>query len=289
MAVKIIDFEDDEWMRHIHGDWILTSEGELPAQDGVNTLRTPPMSETGTRISYLDMSKLLDDNQGGVVSFYYRKSTYGSHNIFYVNDSVTGGYGNEVSWAQEKIDVALSNRDVIEFRFFRNINIVKGEDAVFIDKIEIEILTSENKRINGGQILKVSDYGGIPNPGALLQDGTTSIVVGMPQKAFRVADFMFGSGSSPVSASGVFPVPEHRGTIAGTVLDIQAQPISRRVRVHERTTGRIAREGWSDADGKYRFTDLDPRRAFYVMAFDHTLQQNAVVSDNVYPELEGTP
>ncbi|MHC9036935.1 hypothetical protein ACYTTR_14515, partial [Cobetia marina] len=62
-----------------------------------------------------------------------------------------------------------------------------------------------------------------------------------------------------------------------------------RVRVHERATGRIVREMWSGVDGKYRFTDLDTRIAFYVMAFDHTLQQNAVVSDNVHSEVEDTP
>ncbi|WP_156961938.1 carboxypeptidase-like regulatory domain-containing protein [Cobetia amphilecti] len=101
-------------------------------------------------------------------------------------------------------------------------------------------------------------------------------------------DQMYGAGSNG-TVKGTLRDKSRMGIIAGTVLDIQAQPVSRRVRVHERATGRIVRETWSDADGKYRFTDLDPRRAFYVMAFDHTLQQNAVVSDNVHSEVEDSP
>ncbi|MDO6816408.1 hypothetical protein [Cobetia amphilecti] len=101
-------------------------------------------------------------------------------------------------------------------------------------------------------------------------------------------DQMYGSGYNGTTL-GTLRDKARKGVIAGTVLDIQAQPVSRRVRVHDRITGRIVREAWSGSDGKYRFTDLDPRRAFYVMAFDYTLQQNAVVSDNVHSEVEGSP
>ncbi|UTV87540.1 hypothetical protein KDX00_03270 [Cobetia amphilecti] len=101
-------------------------------------------------------------------------------------------------------------------------------------------------------------------------------------------DQMYGSGYNGTTL-GTLRDKALKGVIAGTVLDIQAQPVSRRVRVHDRITGRIVREAWSGADGKYRFTDLDPRRAFYVMAFDYTLQQNAVVSDNVHSEVEDSP
>ena len=120
--------------------------------------------------------------------------------------------------------------------------------------------------------------------------GVTSILntVTAANSGFFAYDHLYGSGYNGTLIGGVRD-KARMGVIAGTVLDIQAQPVSRRVRVHERATGRIVRETWSDADGKYRFTDLDPRRAFYVMAFDHTLQQNAVVSDNVHPELEDSP
>ena len=129
----------------------------------------------------------------------------------------------------------------------------------------------------------------VPNPRAIGVSGR-SAVIGVPhQRRYPVHfDQIDGSGGNGTPTGGVSD-PARMGVIAGTVLDIQAQPVSRRVRVHERATGRIVRETWSDADGKYRFTDLDPRRAFYVMAFDHTLQQNAVVSDNVHSEVEDSP
>ena len=128
----------------------------------------------------------------------------------------------------------------------------------------------------------------IPNSSAIRPDGTSRIVASIDFAAKRQFDQIDGSGANGTPTGGVSD-PARMGVIAGTVLDIQAQPVSRRVRVHERATGRIVREAWSDADGKYRFTDLDTRRAFYVMAFDHTLQQNAVVSDNVHSEVEDSP
>lgn len=130
--------------------------------------------------------------------------------------------------------------------------------------------------------------GPIPNPLSIGASGRSSVVA-IPRRGLMVhVDQLDGSGGNGTTTGGVSD-PARMGVIAGTVLDIQAQPVSRRVRVHERATGRIVRETWSDADGKYRFTDLDPRRAFYVMAFDHTLQQNAVVSDNVHSEVEDSP
>ncbi len=129
----------------------------------------------------------------------------------------------------------------------------------------------------------------VPNPRAIGVSGQNA-VIGVPhQRRYPVHfDQIDGSGANGTPTGGVSD-PARMGVIAGTVLDIQAQPVSRRVRVHERATGRIVRETWSDVDGKYRFTDLDPRRAFYVMAFDHTLQKNAVVSDNVHSEVEDSP
>lgn len=127
----------------------------------------------------------------------------------------------------------------------------------------------------------------VPNPRGIERTGR-SLYLNGPGHQLATLDQMDGGGGNGTPTGGVSD-PSRMGVIAGTVLDIQAQPVSRRVRVHERATGRIVRETWSDADGKYRFTDLDPRRAFYVMAFDHTLQQNAVVSDNVHSEVEDSP
>ncbi|WP_417358765.1 hypothetical protein [Gallaecimonas pentaromativorans] len=125
----------------------------------------------------------------------------------------------------------------------------------------------------------------LPNPESLQGNGQLGVIRSIGVSAIRASDQIDGSGANGTSTGGVSD-PARMGVIAGTVLDIQAQPVSRRVRVHERATGRIVREMWSDADGKYHFTDLDTRIAFYVMAFDHTLQQNAVVSDNVHSEVE---
>ncbi|MDI4659566.1 MULTISPECIES: carboxypeptidase-like regulatory domain-containing protein [Cobetia] len=129
----------------------------------------------------------------------------------------------------------------------------------------------------------------LPNPTAIKHSGRSN-VLGVARATNQIGhiDQIDGSGANGTPTGGVSD-PARMGVIAGTVLDIQAQPVSRRVRVHERATGRIVRETWSGADGKYRFTDLDPRIAFYVMAFDHTLQQNAVVSDNVHSEVEDRP
>ena len=120
--------------------------------------------------------------------------------------------------------------------------------------------------------------------------GTSSHILGTHSATSDLFAFdqMYGSGYNGTTL-GTLRDKARKGVIAGTVLDIQAQPVSRRVRVHDRITGRIVREAWSGADGKYRFTDIDPRLATYVMAFDHTLQQNAVVSDNVHSEVEDSP
>jgi len=126
-----------------------------------------------------------------------------------------------------------------------------------------------------------------PNPGGIDRAGRSLFLNG-PMHQFAKLDQMDGGGRDG-TLMGTVSDPARMGVIAGTVLDIQAQPVSRRVRVHERSSGRILRETWSDANGKYRFTDLDPRLATYVMAFDHTLQQNAVVSDNVHSEVEDAP
>ena len=290
MPTITIDFEDDSWRSHISGDWIVTDDGAQPAYDGSYALRTPPMDETGTKYSYLDLSGLIPKTQGGIVSLYFRKSTYGAHNIFYLDGDVTGGYGNEVDWQKETLPGYKVNSDIIELRYFKNIAVKEGEDAVFVDHIEIELVSTDIKALPPVSTLLVNDYGGIPNPGAVMLSGMLSVESTITRRISHVADLMFGGGAAnTANPGGVLPIPERRGVIAGTVLDIQAQPVSRRVRVHERATGRIVRETWSDADGKYRFTDLDPRRAFYVMAFDHTLQQNAVVSDNVHSEVEDAP
>lgn len=74
--------------------------------------------------------------------------------------------------------------------------------------------------------------------------------------------------------------------IAGTV-QVEGQPVRRRVRCIERQTGRFIAETWSAADGRYRFDDLYPGRAYQIIAMDYGLEYNAVIADNVKPVLGG--
>lgn len=61
-------------------------------------------------------------------------------------------------------------------------------------------------------------------------------------------------------------------------------PVPRRVRLHDQPTGRLVRETWSAPNGVYLF----PRIAdglYYVVAFDHTLVENAAIKDRITPQV----
>lgn len=63
-----------------------------------------------------------------------------------------------------------------------------------------------------------------------------------------------------------------------------ATPVSRRVRLHEQSSGRIVRESWSDATtGAYTFAGLRLTR-YYITAFDHTGEFGGVIETDVQPE-----
>lgn len=74
--------------------------------------------------------------------------------------------------------------------------------------------------------------------------------------------------------------------IAGTVLDAGTPdvPVSRRVRLHRRIDGAPVRETWSAANGSYSFNYL-ANQLYYVTAFDHAGNENAVIKDAILPEL----
>lgn len=57
-------------------------------------------------------------------------------------------------------------------------------------------------------------------------------------------------------------------------------PVPRRVRLHDRATGRPVRETWSTADGHYEFTKI-AAGLYYVVTFDHTNNFNAVIADRI--------
>lgn len=74
--------------------------------------------------------------------------------------------------------------------------------------------------------------------------------------------------------------------IAGTVAidDTPDIPVRRRVRLHDKPTGRVVRETWSDAvTGAYTFDKLRDG-LYYVTAFDHTGNHNAVIKDSIRPQ-----
>ncbi|WP_435105569.1 hypothetical protein [Arhodomonas sp. AD133] len=81
-----------------------------------------------------------------------------------------------------------------------------------------------------------------------------------------------------------------RGRITGTVKVKQSDgtevPVHRRVRLLERRTAILVAETWSDATtGAYEFKGVDEHRRFTVLAHDYTGEHNAVVADNVTPEV----
>lgn len=57
-------------------------------------------------------------------------------------------------------------------------------------------------------------------------------------------------------------------------------PASRRVRLHDRLSGRPVRETWSSVDGAYSFPKMRAG-SWYVIGFDHLGNYNAVIRDQI--------
>ena len=100
---------------------------------------------------------------------------------------------------------------------------------------------------------------------------------------FGFFDLIHGSARSTVTI-GQVPIPEKAGTIDGYTTDENSVPIVRKVRVHDRQSGDLLRETWSDTTGYYRFHDLNTGQLFTVVGHDYTGTYNAVIADNVQPE-----
>ena len=77
------------------------------------------------------------------------------------------------------------------------------------------------------------------------------------------------------------------GRIAGSVKAMGTPdfPVWRRVRLFDQRDNRLVREVWSNpVTGDYAFEYINPERLYVVIAYDHTGQYNAVISDNLTPE-----
>lgn len=99
--------------------------------------------------------------------------------------------------------------------------------------------------------------------------GFTPIAFKYSANALAVVDFLHGG----------------RGIIYGTVKEsgTPALPVVRRVRLYRKLDGLLIREAWSKPDGSYQFRGV-ALQDYYVVAFDHTGNFNAVIRDSIYPD-----
>lgn len=90
-----------------------------------------------------------------------------------------------------------------------------------------------------------------------------------------------------------WPIIQHRGHIAGEgagIVTVDGRPAARVVCLFERNLGmgalRLVAKQVSLPDGSYRFTGLNPKQAYVVMAIDEYKQYEPVAWDWVYPALD---
>ena len=79
------------------------------------------------------------------------------------------------------------------------------------------------------------------------------------------------------------------GFIAGEspgIVTVASAPAQRKVVLMEKSSLIVAATQVSAANGTYRFSRIDENRRYVVMAFDHQLQFNAVIRDNITPAEE---
>ena len=105
--------------------------------------------------------------------------------------------------------------------------------------------------------------------------GLVRIGTSFPSMPVNRALSVGGLPHNDVVDGGSFDI---RGTvkISGTP-DV---PASRRVRLHDRPTGRAVRETWSSVDGAYSFPKMRAG-SWYVVGFDHLGNYNAVNRDQI--------
>lgn len=76
------------------------------------------------------------------------------------------------------------------------------------------------------------------------------------------------------------------GLITGSVKEsgVPENPVARRVRLHKKLDGLLVRDTWSKEDGSYEFRGVEIQE-YYVIAYDHTGNYNAVIKDSITPDI----
>ncbi|HSH26743.1 MAG TPA: hypothetical protein VK972_03080 [Wenzhouxiangella sp.] len=80
-----------------------------------------------------------------------------------------------------------------------------------------------------------------------------------------------------------------KGRIAGEspgLVTVGGAPSQRKVLCMDSASHSVVSISHSAPDGTYRFSNLDPSRRYYLVAFDHTETYNAVIRDNITPVTE---
>ena len=78
------------------------------------------------------------------------------------------------------------------------------------------------------------------------------------------------------------------GFLAGQdpgLLTVAGAPAARKIQIRDKATHKLVDQVTSGADGSWRVEYLNMDRKYYVIAFDHELQFNAVIRDNITPAL----
>lgn len=86
----------------------------------------------------------------------------------------------------------------------------------------------------------------------------------------------------------VYSAYDGNGIISGTVKNVGSPgiPVYRKVRLHEKSTGFLVREVWSDpVTGVYTFKNISMSYGYYICSFDHTGKYNGVIADPIYASL----
>lgn len=92
----------------------------------------------------------------------------------------------------------------------------------------------------------------------------------------------FGRGSFSVYATNNLP---KNGFISGRVFE-EDTPVARHVLCYDRKTKLLAGSAWSNFNGDYTITNLNPNSTYYLVAINFTdgvKQYNAVIEDLITP------